>query len=147
MATLFEKLTLNNENLGSIRDAVQETFVKAWRAALSFRGECSEKTWLMRIAINVCKDMRRSGWFRFIDRRVDPSRLPEPAACTDEQRELSMLVMQLPRRLLEVVLLYYYQGMTTRETASALGIPQQTVVSRLHSARKRLRISLEGEDE
>ena len=58
-----------------------------------------------------------------------------------------MLVMQLPRRLLEVVLLYYYQGMTTRETAAALGIPQQTVVSRLQSARKRLRISLEGEDE
>ena len=43
--------------------------------------------------------------------------------------------------------MYYYQGMTTRETAAALGIPQQTVVSRLHSARKRLRISLEGEDE
>ena len=35
-------------------DAVQETFVKAWRAALSFRGECSEKTWLMRIAVHVC---------------------------------------------------------------------------------------------
>ena len=128
-------------------DAAQETFLRAYRALDGFRSESSEKTWLMRIAINVCKDMRRSGWFRFIDRRVDPSRLPESAACTDEQRELSMLVMQLPRRLLEVVLLYYYQGMTTRETASALGIPQQTVVSRLHSARKRLRISLEGEDE
>ena len=127
-------------------DAAQETFLRAYRALDGFRSESSEKTWLMRIAINVCKDMRRSGWFRFIDRRVDPSRLPEPAACTDEQQELSMLVMQLPRRLLEVVLLYYYQGMTTRETAAALGIPQQTVVSRLQSARKRLRISLEGDE-
>ena len=41
-------------------DAVQETFLKAYRALDSFRGEAAEKTWLMRIAINTCKDMRRS---------------------------------------------------------------------------------------
>ena len=59
-------------------DAVQETFVKAWRAALSFRGECSEKTWLMRIAVHVCWDMRRSWWFRHVDRSVRLEHLPEP---------------------------------------------------------------------
>lgn len=40
-------------------DAVQETFLKAYRAIDGFRGECGEKTWLMRIAINTCRDMRR----------------------------------------------------------------------------------------
>ena len=43
-------------------DAAQETFLKAYRALDSFRGECDEKTWLMRIAINTCRDMRRSRW-------------------------------------------------------------------------------------
>lgn len=40
-------------------DAVQETFVKAYRALPDFRGEAQEKTWLTRIAINTCKDVRR----------------------------------------------------------------------------------------
>ena len=45
-------------------DAVQETFLKAYKSLHAFRGESSEKTWLMRIAINVCKDMQRTAWFR-----------------------------------------------------------------------------------
>ena len=46
---------LGSEDLA--KDAVQETFLKAYRGPPSFRGECSEKTWLMRIAVNVCRDM------------------------------------------------------------------------------------------
>jgi len=42
-------------------DAVQETFLKAYLALEKFRGESSEKTWLMRIAVNVCHSMRRTG--------------------------------------------------------------------------------------
>ena len=45
------------------KDAVQETFVKAYRAMDDWRGACSEKTWLTRIAVNTCRDMRRSAWF------------------------------------------------------------------------------------
>lgn len=41
-------------------DAVQETFIKAYRSFPSFRGDCSEKTWLMRIAVNTCRDMIHS---------------------------------------------------------------------------------------
>ena len=51
-------------------DAVQETFLKAYRAMGRFRGDCQEKTWLMRIAINTCRDMRRSAWLRHTDRSV-----------------------------------------------------------------------------
>ena len=58
------------------RDAVQETYLKAYRALDSFRGECGEKTWLMKIAMNTCRDLRRSAWFRHIDRRVTPDMMP-----------------------------------------------------------------------
>ena len=54
-------------------DAVQETFLKAYRSLASFRGECSEKTWLMKIAINTCCDLRRAHRLR----RIDPCRIPE----------------------------------------------------------------------
>ena len=47
-------------------DAAQETFVKAWRNLPGFRQECSEKTWLCRIAVNTCRSMQRGFWFRSV---------------------------------------------------------------------------------
>jgi len=126
-------------------DAVQETFLKAYLALDQFRGESSEKTWLMRIAVNVCHSMRRSGWLRFIDRRVDMEKLPEPAVNADySMTELTADIMRLPQKQLDVVLLHDYQGFTVREIGEMLGIPYQTVTSRLNSAHKKLRIELKG---
>lgn len=62
------------------QDAVQETFLKAYRHMDAFQGRSSEKTWLLRIAINTCKDMRRGSWFRFVDRAVTPDTLPIPVS-------------------------------------------------------------------
>ena len=64
-------------------DAMQETFIKAWRARETFRGQASPKTWLTRIAINVCKDMLRTGWFRQVDRKISLDDLPEAEALHD----------------------------------------------------------------
>ena len=126
-------------------DAVQETFVKAYKNLDTFRGDSSEKSWLMRIAMNTCKDMRRAAWFRYVDRSVKLENIPAPTCeRTYEQIELAMDVMRLPGKYLEVVLLYYYQGMTTKEISESLGLPQRTVSSRLKRARERLRIELEG---
>ena len=58
------------QDAGMAEDAAQETFFKAYRALDRFRGECADKTWLVRIAVNTCKDMRRAAWLRFVDRRV-----------------------------------------------------------------------------
>lgn len=125
-------------------DAVQETFVKAWRAALSFRGECSEKTWLMRIAVHVCWDMRRSWWFRHVDRSVRLEHLPEPAVPFEERDDtLVRAVCALPAQQREAVLLYYYQDMTAAETAAALGIREDAVYQRLRRARQQLKKELE----
>ena len=60
------------------RDAVQETFLKAYRQMDQFNGKASEKTWLMRIAINTCKDVLRGGWFRHMDRTAVLEDLPLP---------------------------------------------------------------------
>lgn len=128
-------------------DAVQETFLKAYRSLASFRGECSEKTWLMKIAINTCCDLRRA--HRLC--RIDPCRIPEllPQAAepfTEAEEALVTQVMQLPRKLREVILLYYYQDMTVTEIAVSLGISQSSVSGRLKRARGKLRALLEGRD-
>ena len=129
-------------------DAVQETFLKAYRAMESFRGGSSIRTWLVTIAMNTCRDMRRSAWLRHIDRRVTPEELPEavlPPA--EDDRELTMRVMQLSPKLREVVILYYYQDMNMVEIARSLGLAQSTVTTRLKRAREKLREVLEGGDD
>ena len=126
-------------------DAVQETFLKAYRASAAFRGDCSEKTWLMRIAMNTCRDMRRSAWFRRVDRRVTPEQLPEacvPFEATDNT--LIETVMNLPCREKEILLLYFYQDMTLGEIAQALGFAPSTVSAKLKRTKEKLRAVLEG---
>ena len=125
------------------RDAVQETFVKAYRALPSFRGGSSEKTWLFRIAMNVCRDMKRGSWFRIIDRRVSLEDLPEPAVNpSGEEHEVMTAILSLPDRERWIVLMYYYNSMTLQEIAEALGVSQPAVSKRLKKAKERLQTML-----
>lgn len=125
-------------------DAVQETFVKAYRHMDTFRGASSEKTWLVAIAINVCRDMRRSAWFRYIDRTVDFEKLRLPVTPEDERTMLMQEIMRLPRRQMEAVLLRYYMEIPQAEIARMLHISEAAVSKRLLRARETLRTVLKG---
>ena len=132
---------LRDEHLAA--DAVQETFLKAYLGLDSFRADSSEKTWLLRIAVNTCHSMRRSSWLRYVDRRITLDKLPEPAIHADYGlTDLTLDIMRLPQKLIDVVLLHDYQGFTVRETAQLLGIPHQTANSRLQKAHRILRMAL-----
>lgn len=127
------------------KDATQETFLKAYKAMPSFRGECSAKNWLIQIAINTCRDMQRSAWFRHHDRRITLEDLPQAIQQPDSESDLDVMcaVMSLPPKLKEVIMLYYWQNMSVNEIASALGLAHSTVSARLKHARKRLHDVLE----
>ena len=130
-------------------DAMQDTFVKAWRSMKRFvnRGGGSEKAWLMRIAVNTCRDYRRSIWFRRINLHGEMDRLPPAAiAVSDEERETFLDVMRLPENLRQVILMRYDQNMTIREMGEALGLTASSVHHRLKKAEKALRMTLEGRD-
>lgn len=130
------------------KDVVQETFIKAYRNLDGFRADSSEKTWLTRIAINTCKNVYRSGWFRHVDRSVTLDMVAGHPAPTDTgDNELTTEIMNLPVKLREVALLCWLHGMTYDETAATLGISPKAVGSRLNRARKKLRSALEGSDE
>ncbi len=137
---------LHDEELA--KDAVQETFIKAFRNLDCFRENASEKTWLSRIAINTCKDLKRTGWFRHVDRNVTPDMIPEPAAPVEpEDENLTLEIMKLPAKLKEAALLCWLQGMTYNEAAETLGISLQVVGSRLNRARQKLRFVMEGSED
>ncbi|MBP3647838.1 MAG: sigma-70 family RNA polymerase sigma factor [Clostridia bacterium] len=127
-------------------DAVQDSFLKAYQKWHTFRGECSEKTWLMRIAINTCRDYQRRAWFRWQSRSVNVDQLVIPGGTPVDTYDDTVLkaVMALPPREREVVLLRYYQEMRLQEISQTLGIPEGTVTSRLNRARSKLRRQLEG---
>lgn len=129
---------------GLAEDAAQETFLRAWRSMAQFEGRnnATPKSWLIRIAINTCKNIRRTAWFRKTDRSVTPEELPLPAA--EEDRTLLLTVQSLPDRQREVVILRYYHGMSLDETARTLGLSRSTAFHRLQKALKCLRIQWEG---
>jgi RNA polymerase sigma-70 factor (ECF subfamily) len=144
-------------NRASAEDAYQETFLRAHRRRSSFEGRSSEKTWMMRIAMNVCRDMRRSAWWRRVllpgvDRAENAQPhadgLPEEAAVRAERDDLLLrCVAALPEPQRAVVLLHYYQEMSVPDVAEALGVAEGTVRSRLHRARERLRRAWRREEE
>ncbi len=125
-------------------DAVQETFFKAWKHFGRFRGEAEEKTWLTRIAINTCKDLLKSSWFRNTDRSVTPETLPEGSAPFEERDDtVTRAVMSLPDKLREAVLLRWYQGLSLEEMVKVLRLPRSTVNYRLKKAKTMLKGELE----
>ena len=125
-------------------DAVQETFFRAWKHYDRFRGEAEEKTWLVRIAINFCKDQLKSTWFRNTDRAVPIDTLPEGSVPFEERDDtVTRAVMSLPPKLKEVTLLRWYQGMSLEEISGVLRMPRSTVSYRLKKAKSMLKGKLE----
>ena len=133
-------------NRPDAEDLYQETFLKAYRALDRFRGDAEEKTWLLRIAINTCRDLRRSAWFRHVDRKVTLDGLGEPASAQEWSEwddTLTRAVMGLKPKYREAVLLCCYQCLTGQEAASVLKISRSAVMNRLRQAKTILRKELE----
>jgi RNA polymerase sigma-70 factor (ECF subfamily) len=134
---------------GQAEDAMQDTFLKAWHCMEQFerRKECSEMKWLMRIAVNVCRDYQRSKWFRHVDMSRVLTEIPVHFdEVLPEDRVLLMDIFRMPEKYKQVILLYYYHEMTLQEVADALSISRATVQNRLHKAKGLLRLTLTGRD-
>ena len=125
-------------------DAVQDAMMKIYRNYAQFTGNCGEKTWIMRIAINVCKDYLRSAWNRRVDVVEELNDIPCEDDKAHEDDTLLLEIMRLKPRYKEVVLLFYYQDMPIAEIASVLKTPASTVAVRLKRARALLKKRLEG---
>jgi RNA polymerase sigma-70 factor (ECF subfamily) len=129
-------------------DAFQEVFIRVYKKLRGFRGESSEKTWIIRITINVCKDMLRSSWLKHVLLTDTPKSgegdAEEKALSNDGKRRLFEQVTSLPEPFRDVVILYYYHGLPTAEISGALGVAEGTVRSRLSRARDMLKERLQG---
>ena len=139
------------------RDAVQDAFLKAYRSLTRFEGRSSFYTWLYRLTMNVCLDLRRRDRSdRHVEwddaRRVElPAEeikdsessgmyAPADAAFRRELREqVAAAIDRLPEAARETLVLREVEGLSYAEIAAALEVPKGTVMSRLHYARRQVR--------
>ena len=146
-ASMYKAAIAILQNDEDAADAIQETILICWEKIGSLRHAGYFKTWLMRIAINVCRDYQRKRWFRHIDMRHALEDLPQGMMTVlPEDRELMLDILRLPDDLKKPLILYYYQDMNLQETADALGISKSTVHTRLKKAEQALKLSLTGGD-
>jgi len=125
-------------------DALQEAYVKAYRALPGFRGESSPGTWLYRIAYNACLDeLKRTRAvvdLESVRERAQPA--PDPAETLSTRETLAQAIGALPPEDRAAVLLVDAEGFDYGSAAEVLGIPAGTVASRLSRARRALRQAL-----
>ena len=126
-------------NRSDAEDIAQEVCVAVLRGLPKFRGDARITTWLYRITFRVAT--------RWLARRRRSVELPESLAAADSTLPLD-LMRALDRLSFDarmVILLVSVEGMTHAEAAAILAVPEGTVASRLHTARRRLAALLGGE--
>lgn len=129
-------------------DAVQETFIKAMRSYDSFQNKSSEKTWLTRIAINCCKNIMRTRWFRLpaLDIAKQHLESENQIEVFIEKNNMSNAIMSLNIKDRQLIVLYYYQELSVKEIANVTGKRENTISQQLRRAREKLKKILEEEN-
>ena len=141
-------------NREDARDLTQEAFVKAYRNLEGFRLEAGFYTWMYRIAMNLAIDFTRKrkrrevvGFDEGIAQRDDDGAIAEvhheegPGRALERRQTLALIMDamdQLPEDQRQAVLLRELEGLSYKEIADVMGIPEGTVMSRLFYARKKL---------
>lgn len=126
-------------------DCAQETYERAYRNWKTWRPDAPVEAWLHRIAINVAISDRRHQQIRrageLVRRLGRPPTPPDPATMA-ERSDLVRALKKLPAKQAAALVLRHYHGYSNREIGAALGVPEQTVASRLATARKQLQVLL-----
>ena len=131
------------KNRADVEDVFQEIFLKYILYECSFESDEHEHAWLLRVAMNQCKDLLKS-YFR---KRVTSLEDADIASFSlqEEDKELLDAILQLPEKYRNVIYLHYYEGYSAVEIAKMLGKRENTVYTWLTRARARLKEAIGGE--
>jgi len=121
-------------------DVVQDTFLRLFQQKKNFSDEEHKKAFLIRVAINRCKDMHKSAWFK---KRVElDDCIPADDYLNKSENILRDYIIRLKPRYRAVIFLFYYEEYSVAEIAGILKMSETAVTTRLSRARKQLKIEL-----
>ena len=137
-------------NEAAAEDIVQDALLRVWINAPRWRPEAAFRTWLYRIVVNLCLNVRR----RAADLPLDAAeQVADPAPGAEEQlrlrerdRQLAAAIMVLPERQRAAVVLTYQEGLSNADVAEVLDTSVSSVETLLVRARRTLRIAF-GRDQ
>ena len=136
------------QDKGKAGDAVQETYLLAWKSFDRYERGTNCKAWLYQILFNVVRHERRT-WFKWITGREEDAAeailiAPQPVPSELVDQDILAALDRIPRQFREVVLLVDVEEFSYKEAGEMLNVPIGTVMSRLSRGRGLLRESLAG---
>jgi len=146
---IFRFLLVSLRDRDAAQSLTQDTFLRAWSARSSFRGDCAIFTWLMRIAVNLVRDHTRTNRFRFWKRAgansVDVTDVAQHLPQFESSLESRMIaseqmaliwesVASLSSRQRDIFLLRFVEDLGLPEIAEITHLPISTVKSHLYRA-------------
>ena len=125
-----------------VQDMIQEVLLKYMQKRPVFHDAEHEKAWLLRVAVNLCRDMLR---LRSRRRYFPIDELePEAVGSTDaESREILEKIAMLPQKWKSVLLLHYIEGYSLKEISEILDVSENAVKKRMQRAKEALRRRME----
>ena len=129
-------------------DVCQDVFVRLITTSPQLQ-EGREKAWLLKVALNRCRDLWRGAWLKRVVLGSPAFELvpaPDEIDSLADRQEIMQAINQLPTAFKEVILLHYYQGYGISEIAEMMELPEGTISSRLSRGRKKLESILKGGD-
>ncbi len=133
-------------------DLMQETVLRAWTSASTYRGEAPLRHWLTRIAVRTCRNHQR-GYRRWMthlkslwEQRTEQRR-DAPTSESPYKDAFDRAMAKLAYADRELLLLYYIEEQSLNEIATQFGVKENTLHVRLHRSRERLKSLLQNAEE
>jgi RNA polymerase sigma-70 factor (ECF subfamily) len=138
---LFKISMVHLGNKEDAEEAMQEAFYKLLYYSPEFKDDEHEKAWLIRTVVNLCRDMRRSAWYKKTIKTEEIEGYYDNSSDTGVMME----ILRLPAKYKTVIYLHYFEDYSIKEISEILKIKDSAIKMRLMRGRQLLKIELKGE--
>jgi len=126
-------------------DVAQEAFIRLYKNKKIFNDEDHKKAFLLRVTVNLCKNLQKSAWLR--KRTELDENIPAEDCFSEYEEILGDHILKLKPNYRAIIYLYYYEGYPVAEIAAILKISISAVTTRLNRARNQLKAQLINDKE
>ena len=136
MDTIYRVAYSWMKNQHDANDVTQIVLLKFYKTTKSFESDDHIKNWLIKVTVNECKMIFRSPW----SKTEDITDYAQTSGFEEEQHyDLFQAVMKLDKKYSVLLMLFYYDGYSTKEISAMIGVPEKTVSTRLFRAKAKLK--------